>query len=328
MEIIGRQIELGVGVENVRGTAQTVAEKWLKKISATIIEKIEKVADESTRNRLEESLGARIVRKWIEGGLEGVAHADAIGYLIYNLYGAVSTSALGGGVYNHTFSISNAIQHASLSLFCKEGSVYQQVYSNGMLKSLEINATTDEHVKFSAEFLAAQASANADTPTYATEYDWISKDVVVKIAATEGGLPGATALKAKSVNVKWETGAIPDFVVGQYHPDDIYNAKMAIDVDLELNLDDTTFKALFTGDTYRYMSVTVTGTADLGGGNFPTLTLILNRVQVLNWERDDSADDLIVQKVSLKAFYNETDSEQSTLALRNKTAEYDAPITA
>ena len=75
------------------------------------------------------------------------------------------------------------------------------------------------------------------------------------------------------------------------------------------------------------MSITITGDADLGGGTYPTITMILNRVQVQDWNRDDAgAGELVGQPVSVKAFFNETDGEQSSLVLRNLTTEYDIPL--
>ncbi|MCP4273015.1 MAG: hypothetical protein GY781_13820 [Gammaproteobacteria bacterium] len=326
MEIIGKQIEVGVGVENVRGTAQSTAEKWVKKISATVIEKAEKVNDESTCNVLADSLNTRLVKKWVEGDLEGNVHADAIGYLLYNLYGAVTSSLVTGSIYSHAFTLANSIQHASLSLFAKDGSNSQEVFSNCMLSSLEISATVDEYVKFTASFMGKEPTANSDTPSYDTEYDFVGRDITIKLADTEGGLAGATASKVKEVSINFDTGLISDHILGSYTPDDIYNAQMAIEVELTLNYDDDTFKDLYTADTDKYVQIAIVGEADLGSSNYPTLTLLLNKAQVTDWSRDDSSADLVSQSVTLKAFYNATDSQQSEITLINVTSEYDTPI--
>ena len=327
-EIIGRSIEFGVGVEETRGTPQGTAEKWVKKITANIVERSEKKVDESTLGRLEDSLGARVVKKWIEGDLEGNVHADAIGYFLYNLYGAVSSSVASGSVYDHTFSVSNGITHASLTLFAKDGSVDQQVYDTGMISGLEISAAIDDYVKFTASFMAAEAATNSDTPSYDTEYDFIARDISLKFADTEVGLATATAVPAKDISIKWDTGLISDHVIGSYFPDDIYNAKMSIEGDFNLNFADETYKDLYLADTYQYMQITIQGAADIGGGENPTITIVLNRAQIMDWNREDGADELVNEAVSFKAFYNESDSEQSTLVLTNLTEEYDEAISA
>lgn len=327
-EIIGRQIEVGVGVEETRGTAQSTAEKWIKKINATIVERSEKAIDESTRNVLADSLGARVTKKWVEGDLEGNVHADAIGYLLYNIYGAVSSAVVSGSVYDHTFSLANSIQHASLSIFAKDGSVDQNVFSNCMINTLELSASVDEYVKFTASFMGKTATTNTDTPSYDTEYDFIGRDISIKFADTEVGLGTATAIKAKDITITFDQGLISDFVFGSYNPDDVYNAKMSIEGEFTLNYDDQTFKDLYLADTYKYMQITIQGEADLGGSTYPTITLVLNRTQIMDWNREGGADELVTQPISFKAFYNETDSEQSSLVLRNLTTEYDTPISA
>lgn len=325
-EIIGRQIEFGVGVEQNRGTPQVTAEKWNKKISATVVERSEKVVDPSTRNVFADSLGSRITKKWIEGDFEGNLHADAIGYFLYNLYGTVVSSNVAGSVYEHTFTLLETNQHPSLTLFAKDGDVDQNVFSNCMINSFELTANIDERVMITGSFMGKDAASNSDTPSYGPEYDFIGRDITVKFADTEAGLVGVTAIKAKELNLSIDQGLISDHVFGSYNPDDIYNAKMSIEGDFTLNFDDTTFKDLYLADTYKYMQVTIQGAADIGGGSSPTLIFTFNRVQVMDWSREGGADELVTQPVSFKAFYNETDSEQSSAVLTNLTSEYDTPI--
>lgn len=321
-EIIGRQIEVGLAVENTRGTSPANPEKWLKNVSASIVAKAEKVLDNNKRGRLEDSEGARVVKKWFEGKLDGVLHADPIGYLLYNLYGAVSSSNVAGSVYSHVFTLAQNIEHASLSIFCKDGSVQQKVMKNGMLKSLEISAAVDDLVRFSAAFVAKEEAANASSPSYGTEYDFIAKDITIKLADTEGALGAATAIKAKEVNISFDPGLIVDHVVGSYNPDDIYNSKMSIEGSIKVNFADTTYKDLFTADTAKYMQIKIEGTADLGSGNYPKLDLLLYKVEIMDWNREGDADALVVQDIKFKAFYRHSDAKQSQLTLQNLTVEY------
>jgi len=326
MKIIGRQIEFGVGLEEVRGTPETVAEKWVKKITATILEKSEKKSDESTRNVLSDSLGTRIIKKWIEGDLEGNLHVDAFGYYLLNIFGTVVSSNVAGAVYSHVFTLANNIQHPALTLFAKDGSVDQNTFSNGMIGVLGISASIDDRVKFNASFIAKAGASNSDTPSYDTEYDFIGRDITVKIADTEVGLVTADAIKLKELSINFDQGLISDHVFGSYNPDDIYNAKMMIEGDFMLNFDDTTFKDLYLADTYKYMEITIEGEADIGGGNKPSITILLNRTQIVEWEREDGADDLSTQPISFKAFYNETDAQQAKVTVQNLTSEYDTPL--
>jgi len=327
-EIIGRQIELGVTVEQTRGTPQAVAEKWLKKITANIRSRAEHAIDESSHGVLEDSDGRRVIKKWIEGDVEGNLHIDAIGYFLYNIFGSISSSWVASGVYSHVFTLAQSIQHASLAIFAKDGGAQQKVFNNAMVGSLQIQAAMDGIVRFTASIMAKTEATNSDTPSYDTEYDFIGKDITVKMADTEAGLSGATAIKAKDLNITFDQGIISDYVFGSYNPDDIYNGKMSIEGEMTLNFEDTTYKDLYLADTNKYMQIQIAGTTDIGGGNYPTITILLYKVRISDWDRSGGNDELVTQKVSFKAFYNSTDSKQSQVTVKNNTAEYSSAPSA
>jgi hypothetical protein len=321
-EIIGRQIEFGVATEATRGTVETVADKWMRKVTANVVEKASHSLDETTRGRLENGEGRRKVQSYVEGEVEGILHADVLGWLLSNIYGTVVSSVVTGSVYSHFFSLRQNIQHQSLTLFAKDGAVQQSVFSNAMINTLEITAGIDDYVRFKSGFIASVSTSNADTPSYDTEYDFVARDITIKMADTEGGLAGATAIKAKDLNFKFDQGLIRDHVVGAYTPDDIYNAHLMIDGSFTTNFADETFKDMYLGNTAKYMSITIQGEADLGSGNNPTITLVMNKVQIMDWNRTGGADELVTEEVQFRSFYNETDLEQSTVTLKNLTSAY------
>jgi len=328
MEIIGRQIEAGFGVEETRGTAQGTAEAWLKNVNANIVSKSEKIIDNNSHGVLEDSDGSRVVKKWSEGELEGILHVDPIGYVIYNLYGAVSSSLVSGSIYSHVFTIQQGIQHASLSIFVKDGSAQQLVFKNGMVNTLEISASVDDYVRYVASFMAGEETDNTDTPSYSTENDFIGKDITIKIADTEVGLVSATTTKVKDLSISFDQGLLSDHVFGAYGPDDIYNTKMSIEGEFTKNFADEVFKDLFLADTAKYMEITIQGAEDLGSGNYPTITILLNKVQIQDWNRSGENDELVTETIAFKAFYNETDNQQSKVTLKNTTTEYDTAISS
>jgi hypothetical protein len=323
MEIIGREIEFGVAVEETRGTAETTADKWGRKVNANVVERALHAVDETTRGVLEEGEGRRVVQRFVEGDVEGILHADMLGYLLANLYGlAVTTEVEAGEVYSHVFNLRQNIQHQALTLFAKDGAVQQHTFSNAMLSTLEISASIDDYVRFSAAFIAAVAATNSDTPSYDTEYDWIARDIEVKLAESEAGLSGASAVKAKDLSITFDQGVIRDHVVGSRNPDDLYNSKMMIEGTMTLNFTDEVFKDYYLGDDDLYMSITLTGEADLTNGENPTLEVLLHKVQFGEWNRSGGANDLVTQEVQFRAFYNASDQKQSQITLQNKTAEY------
>lgn len=327
-EIIGRQLEVGLAVEAVRGVAQATPEAWLKNTTAHIIDMAETKEDDSVHGKLEDQDGRRVVKKWVEGDLEGIVGVNNLGYLLYNLYGTDTEALVSGSVYSHAFSLAQSIVHPSLSLVAKDGGVQQLVFNNCMISKFELNASVDDFLRYKASFMGKTSAVNASVPSYNTDYDFIGKDIVVKIADTEAGLAGATALCVKELGLSIDTGLINDFCLGNYNPDDLYNAKMAIEGTLKKNFIDATFKNLYQSDTYKYMSITITGATAITGVLYPTITIILNKVAINSWDRSGGADELVVEDIGFKAYFNATDGEQSTITLQNTVAEYDTPVSA
>lgn len=322
MQFIGREISFGVGVEATRGTALATADRWVRKTTANVIPRNERVIDDTTFGRLEDAERVRTVRKWNEGDVDGILHADVAGYLFTNLYGDVASEQVATGVHKHTFELAQNITHPTLTLFMKDADVRNTRMAGGVVSQFELNASTDDYVRFSASFLAKEEEASTDTPTLETEYDWVSRDITLKLATTEGGLTGATAVKAKDLSITWNANAEADWVFGDYSPENIYNKQFSIEGSFTRNYVDQTFEDLYKSQEFRYLSLNLAGEANLGGGNNPELTLIGNKLQVTDWDRTSTADDLVTETVSFKLFYNATDEAQSTVELQNTTEEY------
>jgi hypothetical protein len=321
-EFTGRQIELGVATEATRNTAESTASKWVKNVTADIISQVEKIQDDNKRGRLEKHDGGRVVQKWLEGNLEGVMHIDAIGYMFHQLYGDVTTTTVSGSVKQHVFSLDQTITHPTLTFFAKDGGVNQVKLNGGVVASLELSATVDDYVRFTSTCVALKEAADTSTPTYGTEYDFIGRDVSIKVAATEAGLTSATALDAKNVTITWTVDNIRNHILGKYAPDANFNPNFDIEVSVTKDYTDNTFKDLFESDDYKYVQIHIEGEADIGAGNNPSLTLLLNKAQVTAWSRSGGADELVTEEFTLKGFYNSTDTEMSELTLINLTAEY------
>lgn len=322
MELVGREIEIGFATEATRGTAEPTVDKWQKNVTANVVERAEHAVDDATRGVLEDSDGRRVTQKYIEGDMEGIVHVDALGYLLASLYGKVATSTVTGSVKDHVFTLKQNIQHQSLTVFGLDGDAQKVKYAGCMVNTLELNATIDDYVRFTAGFIGQTATDHTETSSYDTEYDFIGRDISVKIADTEAGLAGATAIKVKAADLTWDQGGIRDHVFGSYTPDDVYNAKMMIEGTLTLNFADETYKDLYLSDTAKYMQIVIQGAADIGSGNNPTITILLNKVLLMDWNRSGGNDELVSEELSFKAFYNETDAQQSQITLRNLTSSY------
>ncbi len=328
MELIGKQIEVGLAVESTRGTAPATATKWVKNNSVSVLEKAEHANDEASHGVFEDLDGRRKVKTSVEGDIEMPLYADVFGFLAYNLYGGVGSALVASGVYDHTFQVVQSSLAPSLAVYAKDGDAQQLVFQNSHINTLELSAVTDDYVKITAGMIAKDAIDNSDTPSYDTEYDFIGKEITVKLADTEAGLAGATALCLKELTLTFDKGLIANYCLGAYSASDIYMSKMSIEGKFQKNFEDETFKDLFLGNSAKYMEVKIEGEASIGTTYHPTLTFTFNKVQFTNWERSGGKDELVVEDVEFKAYYNATDAEASKLILRNVTADYTPDVSA
>lgn len=321
-EIIGRQIEFGVATEATRGTAETAADKWARQVSATVVEKATHAVDDTTMGRIEAGMGRRVTQKFIEGQIDGILHIDTLGWYLSNIYGICNSTEVDDPITDHVFTLKQNIEHTSLSLFAKDGTVQQHVFNNCMVNTLTLNAAIDAYVRHTATFIGSDAATNSDTPSYDTEYDFVARDLSVKVATSEAGLTGASALPVKAFDITWDQGLIRDHTAGQYGPADVYNSQLMIEGTLTLNFVDQTFKDYYLGNDALYMEVKIQGEADLGTGNNPTITILLNKVQWMDWSRTSEQGELVTQPLPFRAFLNQTDQQQSQVTLRNMTTAY------
>jgi len=326
-EFIGRSISFGVATEGTRGTAETAATKWVRKTVANIIPRSERVIDDTSFGRLEDADRVRTVRKWNEGSLEGILHADVVGYFFLNLYGDVE-SAPSGQAFTHAFTLNQTLTHPTLTLFVKDEEVRDVKMAGGVISSLEVTVATDNYVRYKADFMGKEEDTADSTPTVDVEYDFVSRDVSVKLADTEENLSSAEALKVKNLTITWNSNAISDYVVGNYSPDNIYNGTFSIEGTFTRNYTDQTFEDMYKGDDFSYMQIAIEGEADIATDTHPTITVLLNKVQITDWSRAGGQNELVTEEVSFKAFYNAEDEQQSEVSLLNLTEEYVAEASA
>ena len=322
-EFIGRQVDFALAIEQDRGVAEVAADRTIRKVTANLIPRAERVTDDTTFGRIEDAAAIRTVRKWSEGDVEGIVHADVIGYFFYNIYGAVTSNTTSGAT-THSFTLEQSITHPTLTGFVKDGDVRQEKVAGMMVTTLELTASTDDYLRFKAGFIGKESATDASViPALATEYDFVSRDITVKIADSEGGLGAASALKLKDLTIVWNTNAEPDFVFGSYSPNDVYNKQLSIEGSFVRNYIDTTFQDLYEGGASKFMQVVIEGEATIGSGSAkPKITLLLDKMQVMDWNRTSAGDDLVTEEVSFKGLYNTATSQQSELELVNLTAEY------
>ena len=112
---IGRQINVGFGIEGTRGTATPVT-NWQAKTELSFDEKAETIQDESSIGVITDSRNSYIAKKRAEGEISGHIEANSIGYLLYALLGSKDVAVATTGAYTHTFELAETNQSPSLTV--------------------------------------------------------------------------------------------------------------------------------------------------------------------------------------------------------------------
>jgi len=321
--IIGRQIDVGIGKESVRGTP-VAPSFWLPAIGKDMEDTFELAKDEAARGVIETDEDAQVIKRMSEGDIEGLVRDKSIGLLFLNLFGSVVTTPNSpeAGVHTHDFSVAQSVQHPSLTVALKHANENVR-FALSMLSAFEMSVELGDFVKYTASFMGKKGASGSDTVSYTTENEFVAQHATVKFATNLAGLAAAVATKVKSVTLSFEKNVETDDVVGSNEPNDILNKEFRVSGTVELLYTDTAFKALAVAGTQQAMRLTLLNTAvTIGASSNPKIEIDLAKAKFEEWSRDSGANDLIRQTLTFEAYYSVTDAKMITGKLINTQASY------
>lgn len=323
MKILGRRISLGVAKETVRGTAETAATFYLPLLSKSYDEKIEQVVDESSIAVIEDSVDAKIIKKFAAGDFECNIGDKSFGLLLLSLLGTVGSAVKETTAYNHTFSLAQTAQHQALTMFVDDPNVQDYKYPLGMVESLEINLETGKFATFKIGVRSKKGATATLTPSYTAENNFLAQHAVFKIATNLAGLTAASAISIKKITLKFSPKLEDDNVLGSVEPADFNNTEFSVDGSVELTYDDATFITALTGDTAKAMRLDMINTdVTIGATSNPELKIDFAKVKFQEVARKMDNKSIITQTLKFKAFYSMTDSQLLSIVLTNLQTAY------
>jgi hypothetical protein len=327
---IGRDYKVGISREGsgLRGTA-SAPQFWTPHSSFDFDDKVLTITDEQSYGVIENSVDVQIVKKWAEGTLEGRVRDKAIGLMLLNTLGVVSTSddTPESGVYTHTFTVGQNNQHPSLTISVDDPVAGDKAYSLAMIKKLDIKAELEEAIMFSADVISKTSSATTLTPAYAAENIFTAVDMEVGFAATAAALGSAVYDKIKSVSISIDTGVEKDDILGQYDPDDIHNKSLGITIEITKAYENTTYKDYYKEATGKAMRVKMEGEdTTIGTTSHPKLQFDFNQIKVIEWSKSTDLDGIVIETFTLKANFKIADAKMVQAVLVNTQDSYNAEI--
>ncbi len=309
----GRDIKIGIAKEASRGTP-TAAIFWIPRSTLDFDDKVQTIVDEQGYGVIEDSTDVKVVSKWAEGAVGGMLRDKAIGLFLLNAIGQVSSTP-SGDYYEHTFTVLQSHQHPSLT-FQVDGGVQDVWYPLVMLKSLEISASINEAVLFSADLIGQTNTATPATAAYVSENSFICEDAKVYFADEATDLDAASEVKVKSVKFTIEKEVEKDDILGSVSPDDFLNKTIRISVEIEKNYENNTYRDLFLSATPQALRIA------LKSGTPTSLAIDLNQIKIIEWSKDMGLDDIVKETIVAKANFKIADSKMVQAILINSQSSY------
>ena len=173
-----------------------------------------------------------------------------------------------------------------------------------MIDSCEITVSTDEIVKVSTGIKGHVSRDTVYTASPASEFKFVGRDLVFKVAAAIGDLAAASAISLKELTITISKNTDYDWVLGTLEPEDILNKQFTIQCALTLNYEDRTWRDYMLEGTTRAVGIQLFQTRDTVGDQNAEFYLEIPLVDFSEWESDRSNDDIVTQTLNFTALYD------------------------
>ena len=319
---IGRLINVGIGRETARGTAQASATYWIPKVDFDYNPRADYVVNESGLGVIDGRSDAKVVEKVGEGSFGGIVYDKDFGLLLAACLGTWSSSVIADSAYTHSFTRLNTNTHPALTIFHKDSNVDEK-FALGMLNQLTLNCVLKDFVKYTAGFLSKVGATTSSTPSYIAENPFLATHVTVKFAATTAALATASATAVRAINLTINKNVEDWLNLGSSEPTDIVNKALSVTGDLELLFDDTTIRGYVLDGTQKACLITIQNSDVLiGTASRPKLEITLAPMSFRDWGRATGQNDVVTQTVACDGNFGLTDTKTLSIQLVNAVASY------
>lgn len=316
---IWRKVNIWFGKEATRGTA-VAPDLRCPKASLDFEDQSEKVIDESSIGVIEDSFDGHVVKQRAEWNFECNVYANAIWYILLNLFGSVSTSG-STGEYTHEFSVDETNQHQSLTIGLADDTQDRQ-FPLAMIDSAEITAETWNFVTISSDFKSQKGSNASLTPSYSNDFALLWKHVQVYLADDLSGLDSASSIKATQVTLTINKNLEDVDVLGSVQPLDFCNTFFNVEWSIELLRDDATYQSIYMDGVKKAMRIEIVDNDKTLSTGHPTLIFDLANVIMTEYAKAQDNNSLIRQTLTFRWLYSMNDNSMITAKLINSQSAY------
>jgi hypothetical protein len=325
-KFIGRRCNLGVAVEATRG-AVTDPVYFTPFSQVAFDQKTDFVQSEQGVGKIEEFSEHYVVGQKAEGTIEAELYDKALGAFLKALLGSVSSAAAGGEtlVYEHTLSLSQSNQHASLSIYFDDpNGAY--LFPMAMIDSFTINVKPNDFVKYEIEL---KSKGNRGWSTKTKSYtslgkQFLAQHVSAKVAANIAGIAAASTLDIKGLTLKFRKNAEHENVLGTVQPIDVTNHNFLITGELIIDRSDDTFRNYMIDGTQKSLQANFLHPDTIGNAEKTELNLQFPKVHFHEWEKDNDLGKLVEETIPFTCYADLPNAlaSISSCVLTNMVASY------
>jgi len=327
----GDLLNIVVGVENpaARGTKVDPIAAIPGRAPSGINVDVIKTLMKETRGSGIASQGSEIVGREASGPFEFNLRSETIGYILKTIAGACNTATILASVKEHTFTIPKAEPETPTLTFGLAGGPQEYAYPGGIGKKLVIKTPVNDLVNCVLDMLARDEEEHADydmTGLFSsTDYIFRPQDITIKIATNIAGLAAAPALAVKEFSYTHDNGGKAQRVLGSAPASNHLAGLTSITGDMVLDFGGKTYHDYFVDGDYKALQITLQRTdIDLDvAHNHPRLIIELPRVSIEKYNPERPIDDIIRDKFSFVAHFDETEDSAFEARLQNTVADYD-----
>lgn len=312
-KIAGRQVEVGIGIETVAGTAVAATDyfKWDTFSMQSMSDKILLNSARGIRNKASNSL---IIKKYGKGSLEFVPNVDVLPYVLGMALGTRTTGTHSGEsvIYDHVFTIQNA--NASMktaTLLVKQGGIQTERYSNCVVDTLDLTFDKD-FAKANIGMIAAFPDTGSVTPAYTQDTLFSRNQLAVQFGTSLSDAAMNTALPLVAFTLNQNNSVLFEdaFLSGANTPvaGGFIAGPLEIKGTYTLQFSSTAELAKYQANTKNAIIATVTGAA-IGVAAFEQVIINIGRATLTKAPLEYNLDGLVYLKQEFTVEYDATDHE-------------------
>lgn len=316
-KFVSRRGSLGLAIESVKGTA-VAPTYWVPYTTMSFFDKTETQAENQGMGVIADQDSLYVTMQMGEGDVDAQLYDQALGYILSSLLGTTPTTT-GSNPYTHSFALSQTNVPQTLTVAWHDPD-RNYLFPNAVVESLKCSVAPSGIVEYTVHFKSKRAREwSTLTPSFTTlGSKFLHQHLLFKLATDTASLAAATGISLKNLDFTIDRKTIFDSVTGTVEPEDVLSQEISIEGELQLNLEDDTYRGYMLNGNYKAMEI------KFNRSSSSSLDFQFPRVNFTEWEPDLSLSDIAKQKISFKANYDAANGVDiiSTCALVNTKTSY------